>query len=325
MKRAFKGRSISLPCCKYQILPFFSVIIPVYNRAALLREALDSVLLQTFKDYEVIVVDDGSTDEISAVIVGHSEAVRFFKQANSGPGAARNLGIQNARGDYVAFLDGDDIWFPWTLASYHDVIELSGRPSFVAGNCLKFSKADQLKAVQEENLQHKLFPDYYAAWQESIGIVGCGVVVKTTVIAGTQGFLKGRVNAEDSDMWMKLGTVRDFAYVMSPVLFGYRESPSSVSKIGAKTAAGIRQMVLVEMAGQYPGGMIRRLERWQILTRHVRSISLGCLKEGDWREAWWFYRQSLRWHISLGRLRYLVLMPCLCLRTRLLNAIQKTA
>ena len=69
------------------------------------------------------MVDDGSADETPAVIASYGDRVRFYRQENSGPGAARNLGIQNASGEYVAFLDSDDLWFPWTLASYQAVIE----------------------------------------------------------------------------------------------------------------------------------------------------------------------------------------------------------
>ncbi len=295
----------------------FSVIIPTFNRAALLREALDSIFAQTFTDYEVIVVDDGSTDDTSAVIAGYGNRIRFFRQENSGPGTARNLGIQNASGKYVAFLDSDDVWFPWALASYHEAIQRCGRPGLIAGNFLKFSQSDELKAVQKTGLQHQLFPDYYAAWQRNIDIVGCGVVVRTAAIASTAGFLKGMVNAEDSDMWMKLGTVSGFAHLTSPAVFGFRQTPASVSKTGARTAAGIRQMVASEKAGAYPGGIGRRRERRQILTRHVRPASLGCLKECNWRDAWWLYRQSFLWHVCLGRLRYLVAMPLLYILHRL--------
>lgn len=295
----------------------FSVIIPTYNRIALLREALDSVIAQTFTDYEVIVVDDGSTDDTPGVIASYGDRVRFFRQENRGPGQARNLGIQNASGEYVAFLDSDDLWFPWTLASYHEAIQQCGHPGFIAGSCLKFSQSVELKAVQQTRLQDELFSDYYAAWQRNIDIIGCGVVVRTAAIASTAGFLKGLVNAEDSDMWMKLGTVSGFVHMNSPAVFGFRQTPTSVSKTGAKTAAGIRQMVSSEKAGAYPGGNGRRRERWQILTRHVRPASLGCLKEGNWRDAWWLYRQSFWWHVRLGRIRYLVAMPFLYILHRL--------
>src|SRR6266849_1500345 len=93
----------------------FSIVIPTYNRAQLLAHALESVWRQRFRDYEVIVVDDGSNDETQAYLHGLNNKVRVIRQENRGPGAARNIGAHQAHGDYVAFLDSDDLWFPWTL------------------------------------------------------------------------------------------------------------------------------------------------------------------------------------------------------------------
>src|ERR1700751_565412 len=97
--------------------PSFSIIIPTFNRAGLLQQALESVAQQTFRDFETLVVDDGSTDVTPQVAA--SFGARLLRQENRGPGAARNLGIQHARGNYIAFLDSDDQWLPWTLETYH--------------------------------------------------------------------------------------------------------------------------------------------------------------------------------------------------------------
>lgn len=93
--------------------PRISVIVPLYNKAPYVRRALDSISRQTFSDFEVIVVDDGSTDEGQALVSAYGdERVRLFAQVNLGPGAARNRGIAEARGELVAFLDADDEWLP---------------------------------------------------------------------------------------------------------------------------------------------------------------------------------------------------------------------
>ncbi len=103
--------------------PFFSVIIPVYNRAHLLRRTLDSVLRQTFTDFEIVVVDDGSTDDPEAVVDAVADArIRFIRQDNKGGGAARNTGIDFARGQYVALLDSDDEFLPQHLETMHDIL-----------------------------------------------------------------------------------------------------------------------------------------------------------------------------------------------------------
>jgi glycosyltransferase involved in cell wall biosynthesis len=104
--------------------PFFSVVIPVYNRAAVFAMALQSVLDQTEQDFEVIVVDDGSHDDPKAAIDRYSDfRVRFVRQDNKGGGAARNTGIDLARGRFIAFLDSDDWFLPTHLATMRRLLE----------------------------------------------------------------------------------------------------------------------------------------------------------------------------------------------------------
>ncbi len=97
-------------------MPKVSVIIPTYNRERLISRALDSVLKQTFTDYEIIVVDDGSTDYTKDVLKKYEGRIRYFYQANSGISGARNRGLAEAKGEYIAFLDSDDAWLPEKLA-----------------------------------------------------------------------------------------------------------------------------------------------------------------------------------------------------------------
>ncbi|MGM0444366.1 MAG: glycosyltransferase family 2 protein [Fibrobacterota bacterium] len=97
-------------------MPAVSVIIPVYNRASFVAEAVDSVLSQTFTDFECIVVDDGSTDATPAVLASYGGRIRVISRKNSGVSAARNVGIVAARGRWIAFLDSDDYWLPEKLA-----------------------------------------------------------------------------------------------------------------------------------------------------------------------------------------------------------------
>ena len=96
-----------------------SVIVPTFDRVAVLREAVESVLAQTHRDLEVVVVDDGSTDatpELVAAFAAGDARVRYERQANAGAAAARNTGLAAASGDFVAFLDSDDSWVPWHLS-----------------------------------------------------------------------------------------------------------------------------------------------------------------------------------------------------------------
>jgi glycosyltransferase involved in cell wall biosynthesis len=95
--------------------PLVSVIIPTYNRGWIIQEAIDSVLAQDFADFELIVVDDGSTDNTLDIIRSYSEDIIFLRQHNKGVSAARNRGITSSAGHLIAFLDSDDLWFPEKL------------------------------------------------------------------------------------------------------------------------------------------------------------------------------------------------------------------
>ena len=111
-----------------------SVVIPLYNKAPYIGRALDSALAQTFADFEVIVVDDGSTDGGGEVVAARGDRrVRLIAQANAGPGAARNRGLSAASGEYISFLDADDEWLPGFLAA--SVARLDGQGPEVAAAC----------------------------------------------------------------------------------------------------------------------------------------------------------------------------------------------
>ena len=92
-----------------------SVIIPTFNRAYLLGRAVESVLSQTYNNYEIIVVDDGSDDGTGEIIESFNKRVRFFRIPHSGVSKARNTGIEKAKGDWISFLDSDDYWLPQKL------------------------------------------------------------------------------------------------------------------------------------------------------------------------------------------------------------------
>ena len=95
--------------------PTVSVVIPAYNAEAFVGDAIDSVLAQTFHDFEIIVVDDGSADGTRRVVTAYGDRVRFYQQEQAGASRARNRGIEEAHGEFIAFLDADDLWLPTKL------------------------------------------------------------------------------------------------------------------------------------------------------------------------------------------------------------------
>jgi glycosyltransferase involved in cell wall biosynthesis len=104
-------------------MPFYTIIIPLYNKEAHIKATLDSVLAQTFENFEVIIVNDGSTDRSMDIISTFKDKrIQIINKKNEGVSTARNLGIKNAKGDFIAFLDADDIWYPTHLEDLKNLI-----------------------------------------------------------------------------------------------------------------------------------------------------------------------------------------------------------
>jgi len=122
-----------------RLAPAVSIILPTYNRAKFLPQAFESIRAQTWKDWELVIVDDGSTDETKKIveILGGpiTNPVRFFRQENQGPYAARNTGLDNATGKYIAFFDSDDYWLPHHLSKCVEALETNPQIDWVYGAC----------------------------------------------------------------------------------------------------------------------------------------------------------------------------------------------
>ncbi|MGH7771047.1 MAG: glycosyltransferase family 2 protein [Candidatus Binatia bacterium] len=125
---------MSQPKAQGTELPVVSVVVPTYNRSIYIRETLDSVLRQTFSNFEVIVVDDGSTDETETVLRPYLDQIRYIRQENGGAAAARNSGVRNARGAFIAFMDSDDLSTPHHLESLYNFLTQNRDYAMVIGN-----------------------------------------------------------------------------------------------------------------------------------------------------------------------------------------------
>jgi glycosyltransferase involved in cell wall biosynthesis len=293
---------------------FFSVIIPTYNRAALLGEALDSVFAQEFPDYEVIVIDDGSTDDTAAVAARYGRRVKFLRQVNRGPGAARNRGAQAAHGDYLAFLDSDDLWFPWTLRCYADAIRKHHSPDILLGQTLEFQQGSELSSVaQGTRLESRAFDDFLAAVKKRPIFWGSNyVVLKKKVFVRAGGFREELHVFEDQDLGLRLGAQPHFVKIDAPVTVGYRATPGSLTRDVEKRRDGMLFLLRQEAAGVYPGGEARCWQRRDYLAYSVRSVSHSLLLDSRPREALRLYWQTLGWHLALRRFRFVLGFPLLC-------------
>jgi len=293
-------------------MPLFSVVIPSFNRVAFLATALNSIFTQRFTDFEIIVVDDGSTDATMDYLQSLEDRIEVFRQPNQGPGAARNRGARQAGGAYLAFLDSDDLWFPWTLEVYRYVIQKYGYPSFIAGRPHQFSDANDLETISDTvytEVRSQQFADYIASGDQWRWWGASSFLIRRDAFAAVGGFTDEWINGEDADLALRLGVAPNFVQITAPVTFAYREHAASAMKETKRTLAGAWFMVHGEQFGRYPGGAIRAAERHRILTRHTRPVTLSCLQQGLRREAWKLYGATLTWHISLGRTKYLAAFP----------------
>ena len=281
---------------------WFSIVIPVYNRAAQLEKCLRSVAKQTFRDFEVILVDDGSTEDIAAAMHGYDLSIHYVRHPeNRGPGAARNTGMRLAKGEYVTFLDSDDQWVPQTLATYAHVITNNGRPSFVAGREQRCGESGHAADAPK----WKRYEDYLSSAAHPLWIGTCAVAIRTDVLRSVGGFSEQWRSGEDSDLWLRLGTTPGFVYVEDPPVFRYNRGPGTLVDDHAQAYHGVSAMLQDERADSYPGGATRKMERRLIISRHVRAYAINALRRGEIYSAWECYRIISTWRSAGVGLKFL--------------------
>lgn len=194
-----------------------SVIIPTYNRADLVQQAVESILAQTWDQYEIIVVDDGSTDDTEHALTRWHGRIRYERQENQGESAARNRGVQLARGAYVAFLDSDDLWLPGKLARQVEVLERNPaagvvfcRASLIDGDGRRLPDnsifdLDGLTQVSFEQLCRKSL------------FAPSTVVMRRAVFDAVGGFDEAIRYGEDWDLWLRSALVTSIVGLTDPL------------------------------------------------------------------------------------------------------------
>jgi glycosyltransferase involved in cell wall biosynthesis len=203
-------------------MPKVSVIIPTHNRAHFLPGAILSVLNQTFQDFEIIVVDDASSDNTSEIVAAfNDERIRFFRHdTNKGGSAARNTGILNSKCDYIAFLDDDDEWLPEKLAKQMDIL-LASPPEvgcvytgYVMVDRTSGRVIDQRLPTKRGNLYKDLLMTNCVAGGTSSALLRKNCLQKVGL------FDENLPRSQDFDLWLRMAKVFLFEYVPEP-LFKY--------------------------------------------------------------------------------------------------------
>ncbi len=235
--------------------------------------------------------------------------MRAFSQPNQGPGVARNLGIQHATGEYVVFLDSDDLWFPWTLATYHQALHMYGKPTVVMGTPASFQRAEELAGVSRQPLRAHAFADYFASSEHPFVRTACVIAARTEALRRVGGFTPLRINGEDHDLLFRLGCERGFVWVETPRAMGYRRHAESSARDKERSFRGTVYHLEQEHAGRYPGGSARQWERRRLILASVRHVSWWLLSQGYRHWALELYRQSLWLHVRMPRWRYVLGFP----------------
>jgi glycosyltransferase involved in cell wall biosynthesis len=199
--------------------PLVSVLLPVFNRAGWVGRAIESVLAQTHPAVELIVVDDGSTDETPAVIRGFSDKVRMLRQPNLGPYAARNLALGHARGDLVAFMDSDDRWHPDKLARQ---LPLLARPAVglvYADAALVEGGPDAARPLGRSAFANTLPARgrVLEAFVRGNFVPTCTVLARRQCLEEIGGFESGSRLSADYLAWYRIARRHELDYVAAPL------------------------------------------------------------------------------------------------------------
>lgn len=190
-------------------MPFFSIITPTYNRADFIAEMMDTVLQQRYEDYELIIVDDGSTDNTEEVAGGFkNDKVKYFKKENGERGAARNYGAEKACGDYLIFFDSDDVMYPDHLSVLFDFIQKNNWPEVVYNPYEILNKSTGKKITiweTPDNLKQKLAIDNFLA---------CNSVTIRKDSFKELKFAEDRrlATAEDKELWLRAAARHSFHF-----------------------------------------------------------------------------------------------------------------
>jgi len=208
--------------------PRVSVVIPAYNAAWCLRRAINSVLQQDYRGFELIVVDDGSTDETASIADSYGRRLRLIRKSNGGLSSARNAGIKNAQGGYVAFLDADDWWLPGKLRLQADLMDDHPELVFCSTTTEVHSPEGELVQLWQCGTIRTTALEEIFRVNAFVAGSGSAVMAKKSALIEAGGFDETLRSLEDIDMWMRLAAIGGYACIDTP-LTAIEKRPDSMS------------------------------------------------------------------------------------------------
>jgi len=273
-----------------------SVVIPTYNYAKHISGAVDSVLAQTYHDYEIIVVDDGSTDDTREVLASYGDSISVVYQENGGVSSARNQGVLAASGEFIAFLDADDRWVPEKLEK--QVAFMDANPQFVMSYTdMSHVAGDRLvnKSYLHENGYHHFGSGriYEQILQEGF-IFTPTVLIKKACFQEVGLFDPFLATCQDVDMWLRIADRFELGFLDEPLAVRFEHDTNSTKNTIAYLSNPIRVfsrvMILSEQTGR------REIARDRLKNMYF-DFGYFCFSSGDMAAC----RQSMRKSLQLGK------------------------
>jgi glycosyltransferase involved in cell wall biosynthesis len=262
--------------------PRVSVVIPTWNCAHWVTEAVQSVLDQTFDGYEVIVVDDGSTDGTAEALEPWLDRIRYIRQDNAGQSAARNRGIRESRGEFVAFLDADDRWEPNHLESVLQTFEKHPEAGAVCAGDRDIDATGRITG--RVHLKRTPGPFFTTAGMiaRDTGI-GCGrpPIARRSLLEEAGGYDETFRTAVDCEMWIRCSFLTTMVYMPDPLVLRRRHDHNLASNRGANARAWLR--ILQWLADTHPEFVRenRKVIRRALGKEHLRLGKGLLLAAGD--------------------------------------------
>ena len=272
--------------------PLVSVIIPTYNRGWFLAEAIDSVLAQDFKDYEVIVVDDGSTDNTREILDTYGQDIIVLRQANKGVSTARNRGIAEAGGQLVAFLDSDDLWLPRKLSRQVDYFNLN--PDTVINQTEEIWMRNDVR-VNPKDRHRKPSGMIFERSLELCLVSPSAVMIQRTLFDAVGVFDDNLPACEDYDLWLRISCRYPVHLIDTPLIIKRGGHEDQLSK-----APGLDRFRIQSLEKIIESGRLTETQNHAaacILRDKCAIYAGGCRKRG--REAEAAYYEALA--ESMGR------------------------
>ena len=254
--------------------PRVSVIIPTYNRWPLLGDAIDSVLGQSFPSFELVVVDDGSTDETPARLAKYGERLRVISQPNRGVSAARNRGVLAAQAPYVALLDSDDLWLPDKLRQQSEFMLADPEVGICQTNELWIRNG---RRVNPKAKHSKPSGDIFRRSLELCLVSPSAVMIKKALLDEIGGFDESLPVCEDYDLWLRLSVDHKVPLIASALVIkrgGHDQLSRSVWGMDRYRVIALQKLLRSGITGD------KRQATLAVLTRKLEILANGARKRG---------------------------------------------